>query len=313
MGKFFVPPTARTPADCVREQLDEVERVVSNLRGTGPRVLGLLHILDQVAEGLAELEAAGVDMRAERVRFETVQMQLRRRQGRLLAEAGAAFQEERAAVRPDRARWWWFLDEAVSQQRMRRLRRWLVGGLAMALLLLGAWWAYDRFVAPPPQVRQAFRHGATGESLAVQGDLQAALAEFEAAAALAPDHPDFWIWQGVFHSQLNEQEDTVTAFETARPLYETDFDFLLERALTYLYVGNLPAAGADAEQAILENPDSGYGYYVRAAVAAEQGDYAAAILDLDRAADLARVAGDARLEVSARAQRATVMQVQLSR
>jgi len=310
MGKYLVISTAHTPADRVREALGKVERLIPNLRGTGPQALELLHLLDQTADGLAKLEAAGVDIRAERARFESVQQQLRHRPNRFLAEVGVAFQEERAAVQPDRAHWWWFLDEILAQQRVRQFRRWLAGILIGALLLVGAWLVYDRFVAPPPEVRQAFQHSADGESLVGKGDLRAALTEFEAAAALTPDDPLPWIWRGVIHVELNEPDAARVAFETARSLYKTNFDFLLERGLIYLRVGDLVAASADAEQAILENPGSGQGYYLRATIATEQKDYAAAIADLERAAELAQAAGDAQLEAAARVQRAMVVQLQ---
>ena len=311
MAKTFVPSTARTPVDRVRESLDEAERSVASLRGAGPQALQLLLLFDQAADALAELDAGGADVRAERVRFETVQRQLRRQQSGFLAEVGAALQRERAAVQPDQARWWWFVDQAVAQQRTRRLRRGLVGGLGAVLLLSAAWLAYDRFIAPPPQVRQAFQHSASGETLVEEGDLRAALAEFEAAAALTPDDPQPWLWQGVVHIELDELDDARMAFETARSLSETDLDFLLERGLAYLRVGNLPAAGSDAELAVRENPDSGYAHYLRASVATEVGDYAAAIADLERAAELAQAAGDTQLEATARTQRAVVIQLQL--
>ena len=72
MGKHFVPFTMLTPVDHLRESLGEVEQSVASLRGTGPKVLALLYLLDRIADLVTELEAAGVDVRAERVRFETV-------------------------------------------------------------------------------------------------------------------------------------------------------------------------------------------------------------------------------------------------
>lgn len=311
MGKFFVPSTTRTSVDHVREALDKAERLLPNLRGGGPQVLELLRLFDQAASALAEFGAAGVDVRAERGRFETLERQLRQRQNRFLAEAGAALHEERASVQPDRVRWWWFLDEEVARQRVQRLRRALVWGLVVVLLLTGLWLLYDRFIAPPPQVRQALQRSGNGEALVEKGDLRAALAEFEAAAALTPDDPLLWMWQGVLHTELHEPDEARMAFETARGLYQTNFDFLLDRALAYLRAKDLAAASADVEQAIQERPDLGRGYYLRASVRAELGDYIAAVADLERAADLAQAAGDAQLEAAARVQRAMMMQLQM--
>ena len=311
MAKSFVPSTAHTPADRVREALDEAEIWVSRVRGAGPRVLGLLHLLDQSGDALAELEASGVDVRAERVRFETVQRQLGNQMRRFVAEAGKSLQQERAAGQPDQARWWWFLDEAVARQRVRRLRRWLIGIAAAALLLAAAALAYDRFLAPPPEVREAFQLGVQGEALVEEGDLRAALKEFGAAITLTPDDPDPWIWLGVIHTQLGELEDAQAAFEKARSLYDSDLDFLLERGLAYVRVRDLAAASADAEQAISEYPDLGYPYYLRASIETEAGDYAAAVADLEQAAELAQANGNTQLEATARVQRAMVIQLQM--
>lgn len=310
MSKIFVPATAHTPADRLRETLGLAELRVVNLRRAGPQVLELLHLLDRAAQGLAELKAMGVDMRAESVRFETVQRQLRRQQGRFLAKAGATLQEERMVVQPERTHWWWFLDEEATRQRRRQLRRVLTWGLVVVPLLAVIYLAYDRFIAPPPQVRQAFQHSIKGESLVEEGDWRAASVEFEAAAALTPDDPTPWLWQGVIHSELNEPDDAQSAFDTAHLLYETDFDFLLDRSMAYLRVGDLAAASADVEQAIAQNPHDGQAYYVRASIVAGQGDHAAAITDLEQATNLAHAAGNTQLEAAARTQWAVMMQLQ---
>jgi len=50
---------------------------------------------------------------------------------------------------------------------------------------------------------------------------------------------------------------------------------------------------------------------MRASVATEAGDYAKAVADLDKAAELAQAAGDTQLEATARTQRAMVIQLQV--
>lgn len=309
MGKYFVPSTALTPVDHLRESLDKAERLVTNLRGTGAQALELLHLQDQIIDLVAELEATGADVRAERVRLETVQQQLRRRQAHFLVEAGSALQEERAAVQPDQARWWWFLDEAVAQQRRDRLRLVLMWGLVSVFLCVVAWLVYDRFIAPPPQVLQSYQYSAAGEGLVEGGDFRAALAEFEAAAAITPDDPALWVWLGVLHVELDELDEAQEAFDTARSLYETETDFLLNRGMAYLDAGDLDRAHADVEQVVVMDPQLAAGYYVRAGVFVEREDYATAVDDLDRTAELAQAAGDSQLEATARVRRAMVMQL----
>jgi tetratricopeptide (TPR) repeat protein len=308
MGKYFVPSAAMTPVDRLRESLDKAERLVGNLRKAGPRVLELLHLLDQTVDALGALEESNADVRAERVRVDVVQRQLRRQQARFVSEAGAAYREERAAVQPDRANWWWFLDEAVARQRQKQLRRGVFTALGVAVFLLVAWFVYDRLIAPPPEVREAYRFSTSGEGLAEEGDLQAALAEFEAAASFTPDDPKLWMWQGVLHAELAEPEKAQAAFDKAALLYGAEFSFLMDRAMAYLRVGNLDAAEADVEQAIIEDPESGWPYYVRSGIDMERGDCFLASSDLELAAQIANQVGDTQLEALARTQRAMVMQ-----
>jgi tetratricopeptide (TPR) repeat protein len=309
VGKISVAPATSTPADSLRGLLGEAELVGANLRGAGPRVVRLAHLLDQIADLLAEMEAAGVDVRAERGRNETVCRRLRRQKGRFLAEAGRAFQQERAAVAPDRARWWWFLDEELALERRQRLRQGLLWGAVLVVGCAISGLVYDRFIAPPPEVRRAYQYSTTGESFAEEGDLGTALAEFEAAIELTPDNPTLWVWKGVIHSQLDQTEQAEEAFLTARSLYGEGTGFLQDRGMTYLRLGNVDAAAADVEQIITQEPESGVGYYLRASVALARDDYQAAIDDLDRASELAQAAGDTQLEATVRVQRAMVFQM----
>jgi tetratricopeptide (TPR) repeat protein len=310
VGKHFFSAEARTPADKVREALGEAERLVASLRETGMRIVQLLYLLDEIAEELDALEAEGMDVRPERSRLETIQSQLDHRKGRFLARAGEAFREAREAVQPDQARWWWFIDDAWRQERKQRLRRWLIRGAVVISLLAVVALVNELFFAPPPEVRQASRLGSQGEYLVRdEGDLEAALAEFEAAVALDPATPSYWVWIGVLRLELGDAQAAEEAFDKARSLYEVNLDFLLDRAGAYRDVGDLDAATADLEQAILEYPESGWVYYSKHLISLERGDYSTALDDLDKAEELAEAAGEIRLEALVRWQRGMVLQM----
>jgi tetratricopeptide (TPR) repeat protein len=316
MGKYYVPFVARTPADRVREALNGAEDRVVGFRGKGARALELLHFMDQAAAGLADLQEAGVDVRAELTRFETIQRQLQRRKRQFLATVGPALAEERAQAKPGSDRWWWHIDELVAQERkdqILRALRWV--GVAVVVGAI-AWVIYDRTLRPPANVREAYQRSGSGQLLAEPGeeqDFQAALVEFEAAAAADPAEPEYWVWIGVIRNQLGEEDAAQDAFDEAESLYDTTRPgFLVQRAQAYLRVGDLERAAADANRAIAGYPEEGWTYAVRANVSVAQGDLVGAIEDLETAADLAAASDDTQLEAFARTQRGMVIQLQAS-
>jgi Flp pilus assembly protein TadD len=309
VGKLYVPSKTRTPVDRVRELLSQAETEVSSLRGAGREALQLLHEFDQIEEHLNQLEQRNADVRVERTNFETVQRQLHDRKRRFLREAGEVLQEERERAEPARSRWWWYLDEVAARQRRRTLLRMGGGAAAVLALLAVVWLAYKRFLAPPPEVGLAFRQMEAGREQVTNGDLGGAIAAFEEATELTPDDPEPWLWKGVVHDQLDEADEAREAFDAARRLYGTPFDFTLNRGRVYLQAGDVEQAQTDVETAIELNPDSGWSYYLRAGIAVRNGKFGAALADLDRAATLAHENGDAQLEALASTQRAGVMKL----
>lgn len=308
MSKLYVPSKTHTPVDRVREALDRAERAICNLSDAGSGALDLLHLFDQIERQLDELAQQDVDVRVERTQFKTIQRQLKRRKRRFLRQAGRDLKEARREVEPARSRWWWYLDEIAAQQRRRLMLRVAAGVAAAAVLLTGAWLAYKAFLAPPPEVGKAYRYMQMGQSELGVGDVRAALADFDAATALTPDDPEPWLWKGALHDKLGETTKAEEAFATAEPLYETRFDFVLNRARIHLQAGNVSTASADVETAIELEPTSGWGYYLRAGIAAQEGDYDAALADLEQAVDLAE-GGDARLHAMASEKRARLLQM----
>lgn len=309
MGKLYVPQKARTPVDRVRQLLDRAEEEVSTLRGTGPEALQLLHLLDEIDDELSQLEHRKGDVRVERTNLETIQRRLKDRQRRFLREVGGALERERARIEPARGRWWWYLDEAAAKERRRKVLRIGAGAIAVIASLTVAWLAYQRFLAPPPEVSQAYRQMESGKRQLEEGDAIEALAAFSTAATLTPDDPEPWLWKGVVHHQLDAVNEAEEAFDAARRLYDTRFDFVLNRGRVYLQTGAIEQAESDVETALAINPDSGWGYYLRAGIAVRRGDLAAALADLEEAARLAEESGDAELQAMTSTQRASLLRM----
>lgn len=310
MAQWVVPPKPHTRLDQVRATLDEIESRLPNLRGTGPKALELLTLLDQVAEALDRLEKAGADVRAERGRLDSAWQALQRRAPAFLKEVGTSLQDRRRREGVADRRPWWFLDHMYAQRQRQSLLRKGLFALLGGLLLLLAWLGYEQFLAPPPEVRQALRHADRGQAWAERGDWERALAEFEAAAALTPDVPEMWLWVGVLRQRLGDTVGAEEAFQRAQVQGLEEREFRFQRGILLLQIGDLDAALADAESAIELAPDWGYGYYLRGSVRAMRGEVEDALSDYQQAADLAHAAEDDQLEAMARAQMALLLQYQ---
>lgn len=309
MGKLYVDTQAQTSVDSLRQELDRAERLVDDLADDGPGTIELLRRLDQIDEGLGSLASRGADVRVEETRFETLLGDVRRHRRRIARLGGDAIQKDRAERQPDESRWWWFLDQAVVEERRKAWLRRLGLVVAFAALLTAAWLGYQRFLAPPPEVRQAYQHIESGKAAVDEGDVAAAVSEFELARELTPNDPEPWIWGGVLCEVTVGCSAPERYFEKAEELYATRFDFLLNRGRVYLESGRQDEAVADVDKAIELNPDSGWGYYLRAGVNARDGDYDAALDDLQHAADLAERNGESRLHGMAVTQRAQLLRM----
>ncbi len=138
-----------------------------------------------------------------------------------------------------------------------------------------------------------------------------ALAQFELTRELNPDDPEPWLWGGALCERSGGCTDPQSLYETAATLHPSRFNFLLNRGRGYLESGQPKKASLDVKAALALNPDSGWSYYLRAGVKVHNGDYDAALDDLQLAADLAERSGDNRLRGMAVTQRAQLVRLHL--
>jgi Flp pilus assembly protein TadD len=320
-GQHGGPSGAHTRLDALRDDIFQCEVRVSQIgvgdesrkqseaadktpHNNGYDRLQLLCLLDHVADELEHLEQQGVDLRAERTRFESALSQLSHRQRVLVKQVGS----EMAHQRPQDARWWWYLDEKVAADRRRVIKRAVAAVIFGLSLLMALYFLYDRVLAPPPHVRQAATDVFKGEKAAVEGDLTQAVAQFEAAATQVPDDATAQLWLGVLYQDMGRTDEATCAFERAQETLGSGPEFLLQRGLLYLMLNDFDAAGNDALAAIELDPERPEGYFLQGSVAEAIGDLELALASFRRASELAESTGDPELYVIARLRMGAVMQ-----
>jgi len=244
------------------------------------------------------------------VRMQTVEGLLRSKAPILLKEMRAVGGLDQACpeVSPDESRWWWYLDRQVAEQRRRTMRRWLtIGGVVVALLVaLGA--AYFAFLAPSPEERERYEHLTRAEELREDGDLAAALAEYEAARALAPDEPEIHLWLGVLYEEEGREDEAAAAFATAKELLGNEVEFLVRRGMIYAQMGRVEATLADASAAIALDPESAMAHFLLGDAYEAQGKIPEAVEEFERAAELGDQAGNSALVAQARMRAGMLLQ-----
>ncbi len=301
-----------TPADELRERLAACERSIANIRGSGSGARVLLEDMDRISQLWPVLEAAGLDLRPEAGRWETIQASLRRVSRRLLKElrASGGLAAVRAQQHPDgQCEWWWRLDEAVAQENKRRALR---AGLTTATVLvagLALYFIFRLLFPVDPNLKAAMDLQSAGElKIQKSGDFAGALADFKSATTFLPNDAETWLRLGVAQEELGDTTAMEESYKRARALVANDADFQFDRAGVYFTLGMLEKAKSDAQASVAAAPENPYGHYLLSSIYETLGQGQDALTALQRAADLAEAQQQTQLSAMARYRMAIMMQ-----
>jgi tetratricopeptide (TPR) repeat protein len=301
-----------TPADELRSQLAESEKLLANLGGNRSNAADLLHNMDRIDALWPELEAAGADLRGEAGRWETLQSGVRAAAPRIVRQIhrSGSLSALRAEAHPDgQAAWWWHLDREMASRAGRRLRRIVLIVVILVALVFAAGLILNRLFPVDPRVREA-----TGKIMAAQTliqneqDYAAALTLFEGAAALTPGDSEAWLWLGATQQKLGRPQESAESFAEAARLIPAAVDYRAQRATIYLALGMLDESLAEVDAALALDPENPQAYIIQAGVFDIRGQVMEAIQALQQAADFADKRNLSSLSASARYQMGMLMQ-----
>ncbi len=306
-----VASTVDNPAGRLRSALDAAE--LAAVAPSAQNVEALLLKLDEIQATFAELETQGVDLRAERVRWENLTRRLASRP-QLIARPAAALPGGLAALRarhgkpaqppasapadsgsattdpadPGTDAPWWRAD-LVQARRRRRVAGEIVAILVgVPLLLGGLYWLVTTLFPPDPAAVATIQSEAAIDAAVEAGDATAALPEIEAAFANFPQEGALAVWVAVLARLAGDEERAAEADAAADALFGEDRELLL---LTYsdhyARIGD-PTTSLDFARRVIElNPESAQAWYHQGRAAEMLQNRALALSSLDRAATLA--------------------------
>jgi len=300
-------------AEDLRKVLREAEIAVADLRGMGPtHVLNLLHMLDAIEEAVPRLESnLGIDLKPERTRLQTIENMLRSRASRALREVGKSqLIRHREEVGPSESAWWWYIDQLVAERRRAAIRRWALRVSVVGAILLVASLVYQIVFAPSPEERALSERLSQGETSLLQGDLETALAEFQAALAVDPNDGETCLYVGAILQQLGREQEGAEYLQRGRDLIGNPAKYHASLALVYyrMALANLDTIGmaeSEALAALEADENLALAHFALASAYEVQGRVQEAIQEFERASDLS---SDPSLTVLARMRMGMLMQ-----
>lgn len=293
----------------ISSNLDEIETILGKLDGSqSPIAEKVFDIMDEIQEQKKFLHTD------EKVKIETQLSYVTKRiyssAKVLLKTIGGkeALKEKRKikGINPDH--WWWYLDHYLEEKRKRDLQRTGMIGLLMVVVFAILAVVYDRFIAPPPEVRARIDFETRIDDYIYAGDYISAMSEMEAALALAPDYYPLWIKKGVLAKVLGNEAVEQSSYDSARKLVENPEFFYYERASVFMQFGLYDEVLGDSDNLLAINPKSAEAYLYRGLVYEMREEISNAYDAFEKAALLAEEQNKNQLVATIRVRMGMLMQ-----
>ncbi len=193
------------------------------------------------------------------------------------------FQIKRQELEFSESAWWWYLDKYLVQKRKKSFVRMVRGFVIFAVILFIAVLAYQRWLAPPPEVRArlGFENQA---SLAIEdGRYTDALTAVNEALTYGPEEYSLWIQKGMLLIQLGDKAAAQDSFDQALTLGIDQERYFIERIYNAMQIGLIDLALEDIDQLLSVNPESAEGYLFLGQILESRGDTSGAMQAYEKA------------------------------
>jgi tetratricopeptide (TPR) repeat protein len=304
MGKLSQLTGVLNDADKLRELIDRCEKALARIDTESVRQL----MLDNTAAHrlLDQLIASGADMRAEEARLSSVDGRIIRNAQKIVTQLGgrtelAKFRDQ--ASPGTQARWWWLENELDARRRRTLTQLGIAAGIVAVILLVG--YIARPVLFPPDPVGDAINSATIALD---RKDMAGVLTAIDLGLKQVPTNTELLIWKGYLEEKAGNQQSATAAYNLALQNAGSDKEFLLQRAIQFVRMGEYQRVLTDTNQLISKYPDLAEAYYMRASGYEGLGQRAQAIADLEKAGELAQAQGNDTLFAQSRVRLANLMQ-----
>lgn len=268
---------ASSPANELRDRLDQAERQVVTL--TGANIEAFLLLLDQIEQMFTDLAQNATDLRPEAGRWESLLSRLNSQPNPLVSAANkAGGLAQLRAKHPPATSFWWHLDTEMARRRAALIKRTAITGFTVCAALAILLWGINFFFPPDPVAVLITSATGNAQQLILEQKWEEALREIQTARQTLPNEPELAIWEGVLLEQLGQTDQAQTVLAQAQQqLPDQLLAYWLTLGNTRLQVGNIAGANTAASEALTLAPDDAQANFLVGNIAEAQGDTIKAI------------------------------------
>jgi tetratricopeptide (TPR) repeat protein len=272
----------------ISSNLDEIETILGKLDGSqSPIAERIFEIMDEIQEQKKFLHNDEKEKTETQLSYVTKRIYSSAKV--LLKTIGGKdeLKEKRKIKGKNPDHWWWYLDHYLEEKKKRDLQRSGMIGLVLLVVFALLVLIYDRYLAPPPEVRARIDYETRIDDFIYSGDYISAMSEMEGALAIAPDYYPLWIKKGVLAKVLGNEAVEQSSYETAQQFVENPEYFYYERASVFMQFGLYDDVLEDTDNLLAINAKSAEAYLYRGLVYEMRGENSQAYDAFEKAALLA--------------------------
>jgi tetratricopeptide (TPR) repeat protein len=304
MGKLSQAVGALSDADRLRELIAECEKILARIDANNVRQL--LQTAETAHQLVDQITAPDADIRGEVARLVAVDERILRYSSQIVKLLGGreVLVQYRSQIARQPYERFWMLDLELDHARKKLMERLGIFAAIVVVVLIVGYLARGILFPPDP----------AGDAIALatralqQNDALGAIQAITTGLTIVPTNTELLVWQGILLEQQGDSVKAQKSYDDAQAILQSDKDFYLTRALTFVRLGDYYRAITDTNVIIEHYPDYADAYYVRAS--GYEGIHAntEAMADLQKCGDLAQAEGKETLYAEARVRLATLMQ-----